>query len=53
MPRKPKKPKRIKLTEKEEATLRAIEELGETADVGEIQARANEILKNMRRKKLN
>jgi hypothetical protein len=51
--RKPKKPKRIRLTEKEEATLRAIEELGETADVGEIQKKANEILKTMQRRKLN
>jgi hypothetical protein len=43
--------KPIKLSEKEEAVLRAIEELGETADVGEIQRRANEILEEIRAKK--
>ena len=45
MRRNPQKPKKIKLTEKEEATLRAIEELGETADVRAIRKKANEMLK--------
>ena len=49
----PKKKKPIKLTEKDEAVLRAIEELGETADMGKIRERADEIYKEMQRKKLH
>lgn len=40
----------IKLTDKELAVLQAIEDLGENARIGDIQKRANEIL---RRKKQN
>ena len=47
----PERKTRMAISEKEEAVLRAIEELGETSDVGEIQRRANEILKEMRAKK--
>jgi hypothetical protein len=49
MARRKKKP--VKLTDKEEATLRAIEELGETADMGDLQKRANEILEEIRAKR--
>lgn len=44
-PAQPKQGREIKLTEKELAVLQAIEELGETALVGQIQVRANAILK--------
>ena len=43
--------KPIKLSDKEEATLRAIEELGEAADVGAIQKRAQEILEEIKQRR--